>query len=159
MVGRLALFEEFFHDGTIVDFGLKGSAIEQVQGLREVGIDFDFAGANGRARGAAKGGQKIVGSIAVGNFDGPRAAWQSREFVLGFGDLADAIEEDFGADASDGGLAKVAFVGGVRGVRVRAKLIGARGADITDNAFEIVFVVDELGSERRRSVRDWKAGC
>src|SRR5207249_1679828 len=133
LLWRLALFEEFFHDSSIVDFGLEGSSVEEVQGLGKIGINFDFAGANCGARSSTEGGEKIVGGIAVGDFDGPRAARKAGEFVLCLGHLTDAIEEHFSTDAADAGFAEVAIVGGVGCIWMGAELIGAGSADVADD--------------------------
>ena len=39
--------------------------------------------------------------------------WEAGEFVLGFGDLTDAVQEHFGTNAPDNRFAEIAFVGAV----------------------------------------------
>src|SRR5258706_1907634 len=153
LVRRLTLFEEFFYQAALLNFTLDRVAIEQMQRLREVRVRLDLAGTDGGARGAAKGGEEISGGVAIGDLDGVRAAGQAREFILGPSDLADAIEQDLSPDTADGSFAEVAFVPGVGLVGTGAKLISARGANIADQLFEIVFVIQQLCGESVQELR------
>src|SRR6266576_3945142 len=101
-----------------------------MQSLGKVRIGFDFAGTNGGAGGAAEGGEKIIRGIAIGDFNGASATRHAGEFVLGLGDLADAVEQDLGADPANGSFAEVSIVGCVALVCMGAELISSREADI-----------------------------
>ncbi len=126
---------------------MNGFAVDEVEGLGEVGFHFYLAGADGGAGGAAEGGEEIVGGVAVGDLDGARALGQAFVFLVGGGDLRDAVQQNLGADAADHGFGKVARVGGVGGVRFGGKAVGSGGADVADEAFEIVVVGNELRGE------------
>ena len=49
-----------------------GVSIQQVKSLGKVGFHFDLAGADCRAGGSSKGGEKVVGGGAIGDLNGPR---------------------------------------------------------------------------------------
>src|SRR5690242_861081 len=120
-----------------------------MQRLRKIRIGFYFTRANAGAARAAKSGEKVCRGIAIGNFDRVRAARQPGKLVLRLSDLADAVEEHFGADAADGSFAEIPVVRGVSRVRTCAELISARGTNITNEPFEIVFVFDQFRRESR----------
>src|ERR1035437_8709159 len=63
LVGLLALLEQLLHHAALLDLRLERVAVEQVQRLRQVGVDLHLARANGGARRPAEGGQEIVGSV------------------------------------------------------------------------------------------------
>ena len=139
--------EEFFDDVAFADAGLGDVAVEEVEGLAEVGVHFDFAGADGGAFCAAEGAEEVGGDVAVGDLDGAGAEGEALEFVSGFGDLADGVEHDLGALAADEGVAEVFLVVGVAVVDAAAELIGAAGADVADELAEVVIVLGEFGAE------------
>ena len=131
---------------------LDGVAVEQVQRLAEGRADF-LAGADALAIAAAEGGEEVVGGLAVGDLHGARAGGQAAEFVLRLGDLADAVEHDLGAHAADGGLGEVAVVERVGFVRTRGELVGARVADVADDACAGRSCTRRSSSRARRAVR------
>jgi len=143
----LAGLEQLFHEGALVDFSLDGRAVEQVKGLREVRFDLDLAGAGGLARGAAEGREKERAGIAVRDLDGVRAAREAGELVLRLGDLREAIQEHLGRTRRIAAWEKLRSSRRVGFVGPGGELVGARGADVADEAFEVVFVFGELGTE------------
>src|SRR3954470_22899636 len=97
-----------------------------MQGLREVRLDLHFTRANRFASSAAKGGQEIGAGIAISDLHRPRAARQSLEFIPGFGDLADAVEENLGTQAADARFGKVPVIERVGIIGAARELISPR---------------------------------
>ncbi len=139
--------DEFFNDLALLDALVGGIAIEEVEGLGEVGFHDDLAGADGGAGGAAEGGEEVVGGVAIGDLDGACSEGQAFEFVGRGGDHGDGIQQDLGADAADHAAGEVPRIGGIGGVGAGGKLVGAGGADVADEFLEVVVVGDEFGSE------------
>src|SRR5439155_1897365 len=73
LFGRLSLFEEFLDHAALFDLGLQSVAVEQVQRLRKVRICLDLARTYACARRPAKGGEKIIRRVALGDSHRARA--------------------------------------------------------------------------------------
>lgn len=145
--GGFFLFEEAADEFALGDALGGDVAVHEVEGLAEVGVHFDFAGADAGALGAAEGAEEVVGDIAVGDLDGAGALGQAVEFILGLGDLGEGIEHDLGALAAEEGVGEIAFVAAIGVVEVGAELVAAAVADVADEAFEIVLVLGEALAE------------
>ena len=122
--------------------------IDQRERLRKIRGHRHFTGTDRFPSRTAEGGQEVVGGAAIGNLHRAGTQGQSLEFFTTFGGLANHIQHHFRPHTSDGGMAEVAIVRRVGLVRFRSQLIGARRADIADEALEVVVVAGELLAER-----------
>ena len=114
-----------------------------MQRLREVGLHLDFAGADRLSRGTTESGEKIIPDIAVGNLYCARAERQALEFILGLRDLRDDVEQHLCPETAYTAVGEVARVGGVGLVGAGGELVSARGADVVNQALEVVVVLRE----------------
>lgn len=127
--------------------------------LRKIDIRGAFAFASAVHVRAAKDGEEIRvgGELIIGKLHRANAFWLSFELVLGIGDNIDAVEEDFGREASGIKARVVLPVIAIVLVRERAELIGPAIANDTNEFLEVVpagdEVLGEVAEERRVSGR------
>src|SRR5262249_8722490 len=72
-LGKLPGGDELGDESALLDLGVDGVAVEQVQRLGQGRLHLDLAGTGGLAGGAAEGLEEVRGRGAVGDLDGTRA--------------------------------------------------------------------------------------
>ena len=123
--GVLVFLEKLANHPAVAHAIVHRIAIEQVQGLGEVGFHLDLAGTDRLPGGTTEGGEEVGGGVSIRYLDGSRSEGKSAELVGRLSDLREGVEEDLGAQTADEGVRKIGKVLFVGLVRATGELVGA----------------------------------